>query len=135
MTETELDLARKLAAHHEWEWLGGMLVEADGDERTWRLVGGGWVQEAGESQRPRPGTWYPDLADPATQGCLIAMLTPYLDDIDQRGQLYDGSCGTWVVGYQKHSASLATITTGCDTLGEALATALLDAWDHDEGEP
>jgi hypothetical protein len=68
MTDAELELARKLAAHDEWVWMDGMRFFDSGlmDAHFSRA---GRVGRDREIERS-----YPDLADPATQGCLWAML-------------------------------------------------------------
>lgn len=127
MTDAELELARRLVAHPEWEWLGGILVESPDDkrDRAWRLVAGSWVQEAGLTYRdmaPRGMALLPDLADPATQGCLLVMLTELGHFIRYESDAHLVQWH-WHVGIDHHWDE----STGA-TLGEALARALLAAW-------
>ena len=69
MTADMLDLARRAVACPKWRWMPGMLA----------------VEQAvpGMALSPRPvrvddywhevGVWLPDLTDPATLGCLLAL--------------------------------------------------------------
>jgi len=70
MTEEQIALARRAVACKGWEWLPGMLA----------------VEQAvpGMALSPHPvrvddywhnvGVWLPDLTDPATLGCLLALV-------------------------------------------------------------
>lgn len=60
MTEQMLDLARRAVACKGWRWMPGM---ADCYGR--RLREGDWLDPAAE---------FPDLTDPATLGCLLALV-------------------------------------------------------------
>lgn len=129
MTETELELARELARHPKWKWERGML--AIWDNRRERVV---WTADDGrgllcgtDATSPEH---YPDLADPATLGCLIAMLGD--DDmiwISNSTTAYDkdGSHQVWTV--TRGRRALGTLRGR--TLGEALARAWLAVVNHD----
>ena len=60
MTADMLDLARRAVACKGWRWMPGM---ADCYGR--RLREGDWLDPAAE---------FPDLTDPATLGCLLALV-------------------------------------------------------------
>lgn len=117
MTETEQDLARQLAAHPEWRWMNGIRLLYVGPPRLGfdaRRV------DNGDQKEPREG-WIPDLADPATQGCLIAALGRNLMDVACRRYRGDEK---WTVTL---SIREATPIFSVPTLGEALARAWLAA--------
>ena len=67
MTDDMLDLARRAVACKGWRFMGGMLVsDAIGKQRIYDDV-------AGEPYWSADG-WLPDLTDPATLGCLLALV-------------------------------------------------------------
>lgn len=154
MTETELDLARRLAGHAKWAWMRGMRVidSASTSAYTYRLHAGDeepgrfatyygdpaprWASpgfEEGDSEGVRT-SHVPDLADPATQGCLWAMLCEA--SVYGRAEVrhWDHGGTPWRIWVTIPSGDeppmdLHTDTGGAgDTYGEALARALLAAW-------
>jgi len=80
MTEQMLDLARRAVACKGWRWMPGMRttegMRTIHDPRLWpdrpcAIREGTWVDTA----VPRPlGDHLPDLTDPATLGCLLALV-------------------------------------------------------------
>lgn len=133
MTKTELDLARRLAAHSKWRWMAGMRAVHDSDPRSYRLVFGAWALDDGprfRSPMPTEGMT-PDLSDAATQGCLWVMLreaTNHLVRIETGG---GDDIGAHVERLQRLNDADDTIETSSDSgsIGEAPARALLAAWD------
>lgn len=116
MTETELDLARRLAGHPKWKWMDGMqFVCPSREEPTDRVFDAG-AGETGWGTKIRR-SHVPDIADPATQGCLWAMLGKSIEI----GVEYPGKWRVRAWGDDE------IIEFGA-TLGEALARALLAAW-------
>jgi hypothetical protein len=90
MTPADLDLARRAVACKGWKWLPGMRavgqypgypvrVHAFGENvrdtddmeepEPW-----GWQQPAPYGDHVYPGPYLPDLTDPATLGCLLALV-------------------------------------------------------------
>lgn len=120
MTPTELELARELARHPKWKWERGML--AAWDNRLGRVVraadnGRGLIRGTDATGTKH----YPDLADPATQGCLIAALEPWLLDVSRRRYMSDvrWTVTIFLSGRTEHPSA--------PTLGEAIARAWLAA--------
>lgn len=60
---SNLDLARRAVACKHWRWMPGMLAVV-GVER----------QRVLSEKLPAYGDWIPDLDDPATLGCLLALV-------------------------------------------------------------
>lgn len=79
MTEEQIALARRAVACKGWRWMPGMLTTCD-----LRAVDGGDEYVIGHRSGPTKdgGGWYdgeaagllPDLTDPATLGCLLALV-------------------------------------------------------------
>jgi hypothetical protein len=80
MTDNMIELAKRAVACKGWRWMPGMrTVDAmrvihDPDrwpDRPCAIREGGWV----DTSPPRPlGDDLPDLTDPATLGCLLALV-------------------------------------------------------------
>lgn len=146
MTPARLDLARRLAASPKWRWRGGMRM-ADATTGAARVFGSGsriWSDQqvgtfpnadpfTGEPMRgtttwPPAGT-VPDLADPATAGCLIALLREVTEnfDLEPEPEVADGQgwCCSVCDGdvWIPHDGA---------TMGEAVARALLAVWDDED---
>lgn len=125
MTPTELELARELARHPAWVWMDGMRVvptrAADGVSPR-RLCHEPWKHDGSLIAPPHGHVL--DLADPATLGCLIAMLGDDVIWISNSTTVYDkdGSHQEWTV-----TRGRALERDGGRTLGEALARAWLEA--------
>lgn len=126
MTPAEQDLARQLARRPEWVWMDGMLSN----------VGRITLDRAGapgaHSGAPRLPSGhkvssgnYPDLSDPATQGCLIAALGERLQVVEPFYKSLDPNAGRmWCVETRLDTSEYPWISEGA-TLGEALAKAWL----------
>lgn len=126
MTDAELELARRLVASPRWRWIRGMTVRHGElgpclvllEEKRFVLFAG-----MCGSTNPKPLVgWLPDLADPATLGCLVALLP-----------LGSGPVDLSIARAPAHgTASIFIRDERCafdgETVGEALARALLVAW-------
>jgi hypothetical protein len=139
MTPDLLDLARKLAARPEWRWRPGMRLRSRGGNYWRRVVAAdsvhavlAWEQHLGDEADctikhkliDLRGAEI-DITDPATAGCLLAMV-PGLRTVVRR----DDPLG-WAVRYadpQDGAECWVSTTLWCPTLGEACARALLAAW-------
>lgn len=130
MNKKEIQLAQKLIAHPKWKhWMDGMgYVTYDAAEDDWCCL----VRLDGYT----PETMYvpegaiPDLEDPATLGCLLFRLENATGnsisvDLGARG-FYSVRVYT-----NKHESHPEDFETQGMTYGEALAEALLKAWDMD----
>ena len=106
MTPDQIDLARRLVACPRWRWMPGMGVTRWSDyDVLWRTNRVSTLAERGTFWLSEG--WLPALTDPATAGCLLAMLgrpttlpAPWICD--------------WHAGVP---------------LGEAVARALLVVWE------
>lgn len=66
------ELAKRAVACRHWRWMPGMKgVDVAG--RQWRRNIASWTGE-GHGIRSRYGQVLPDLSDPATLGCLLALV-------------------------------------------------------------
>lgn len=133
MTATADDLARRLVESPHWRWLPRMravtedhqaatVLHVDDDGHCLMVWGDdeGYAQQEWDAEPGAPA-WLPDLSDPATEGCLLALAREAWDssvDVEDYGT---GSVRV-VVGYDTESRGF----TGA-TLGEALAHAILAA--------
>lgn len=73
---TNLELARRAVACKRWRWVPGMLT--DSGVRVFRVDDDGYVIGYGDHRYPVvrevPASALPDLTDPATLGCLLALV-------------------------------------------------------------
>ena len=128
MTPEQIELAKRLAAHPTWQWVDGMYAAMgyDPDYEEWGRVDGD-VPAA---------CHYPDLNDPATQGCLLSMLDRglYLDlrwrpaIVDEHGQTMREE--HWTIAGDRRDGTPDHVRA--PELGTALAEALLSQWDAEE---
>lgn len=77
MTPAGQDLARQLVATEWWQWMPGVQAIGQG-YGPWTPTGRHWMTDRAvrllDSGSPHLDHAVPDLSDPATQGCLLAML-------------------------------------------------------------
>lgn len=104
MTLAEQALARELARHPDWTWQSGMMMLLDTGDVP--IVYG----RSNNTEERRDCV--PDLADPATQGCIMVAI----------GDVKIDALDPWV---QWRNADGSFSSTYSDTLGEALARAWL----------
>ena len=107
---------RAVAAKH-WRWMSGMKVAVpaghEGDTGYYRILL--------SSDEPEAGA-YPDLTDPATVGCLLALVRKAWGD-PTLCVVLDTSDGRWCVGCWEDNG-IAMRGRGGATEAEALVDAL-----------
>lgn len=128
MTEADVldDLARALRANPMWEWVPGMLVHAFPGVAF--RVGEKWGTPFLEHGDP-----VVQLGDPATAGCLLYLLAkadkgpdvsiPFVDAVDW----HTGTPDPWFVEIWETGVDYPRFEGS--SLGEAVAKALLAAWE------
>jgi hypothetical protein len=134
MTDKLRDLGRRAIACRGWKWMDGML---DGAQSGWRYdaqlngflvcdetnIGDVTAIDAFlESVEPNS---LPDLSDPATLGCLLALVRSALKD-DTVYVRYFPDDDVWCVGSGKLVASLLVVN-GKNAEGKSEAEALIAA--------
>jgi hypothetical protein len=139
VTEEQIALARRAVACKGWRWMGGMLrvspvlekaffdfhpdvmptervldqhPSTDADKR-WSNATNAWVQ------------LLPDLTDPATLGCLLALVREACGDDEAYAIPWHDEDGGWTVCVREEDRSV-NVSEG-DTEAEALVAALEDA--------
>lgn len=127
------DLARRAVACKHWRWMPGMRA-VDGAERfRVSVVSHGYPQGVDEEQPMKVNVdlglrWFPDLTDPATLGCLLALVREAWGDewLACKGD-YSPHSSTWVVYSGKpHGRGFLTQVAGTrySFEAEALVAAL-----------
>jgi hypothetical protein len=70
-----IELGARAVACKGWRWLPGMLARYYGDGAAWHLLTDGDGYGLPFKHRPpNPRDAWPDLRDPATLGCLLALV-------------------------------------------------------------
>jgi hypothetical protein len=134
MTEAQVELAKRAVACKGWRWMPGM--------RGWNPVGENWFRvadDAGilcaspylvtfEGRHANGSRWAslsgcsPDLTDPATSGCLLALVREAWGDSEMHMAL--GAKGwVWLTGESRAYDVVMPINAGA-TEAEALVAAL-----------
>jgi len=118
-----VDLARRVVACLRWRWMDGMRA-LDGD----RKCGFRLTENSGLPGHPDPvvdDSWTPDLSDPATLGCLLALVREawgapralvrlsadgvrfHIFDVDRVGGINEGNWRGWLSeDYPSEAAAL-----------------------------
>ena len=115
------ELARRAIACKRWRWMPGMLAimtEPHEGETTFRVV-----DYIGNRETGAPITMYPDLSDPATLGCLLALVR---EAHGAPAAYFMGSVNNqWVVHhFTEPEAYWKSLTKWQPTEAEALVAAL-----------
>jgi len=118
MTDEQIALAKRAVACKGWRFMGGMLVaDAIGKQRVYDDV-------AGEPYWSADG-WLPDLTDPATVGCLLALVREAWGDDEAYAIPWNDEDGGWTLCVGEEDRDV-NVSEG-DTEAEALVFALEDA--------
>ena len=111
MTDNAQDLARRAVACPGWRWMPGMLGQDQSDGATWTCLGrailaGGrestrfrWAEPGGAICRDTEVDMLPDLTDPATLGCLLALVREAWGMPTGITVAYSDDTGRWVVSW------------------------------------
>ena len=86
-------LAERAVACRHWRWMPGMLAVDTGGLK-WRKLNASWVGE-GHGVRTCRTPLVPDLTDPATVGCLLALVR--MRGANDLACWYSRQLGLWVV--------------------------------------
>ena len=108
------DLARRAVACRHWRWLPGMLARYYGDGAAWhRLTDGDGYGLPFKHRPPNPRDAWPDLSDPATVGCLLALVREAAEPERVPGDwpmvcTYQNAAKKWGVGTWLNESGKAT---------------------------
>jgi hypothetical protein len=116
MTEAQVELAKRAVWCRGWRWMPGMLAWRP-DCPPVRLAA---IEDAGNALQEY--RWLPDLTDPATVGCLLALVRAAWGDSEMHMAL--GAKGwVWLTGESRAYDVVIPINAG-ETEDEALVAAL-----------
>ena len=114
MTDDMLDLARRAVACRGWRWMPGM--------RWWTEDDRGRLDDFQPEYMGRPPDALPDLTDPATLGCLLALVREAWGKEDMNAvRLFRDGFRKWCVEYDDDATDAASYGP---TEAEALVAAL-----------
>lgn len=131
MTSPAETLARRAVACPEFRWMRGMLCLTDEDGYAARILSVGLTGKTSETADSYDGGGIitrghirdealPDLDDPATLGCLLALVREAWGVI----LVSDNESGTGWVVVAGDCGAKTSVTTSAETLAEALIAAL-----------
>ena len=118
-----IELARRASSCQRWRWMPGMLAWRP-DCPPIRVAN---IEDAGNALQEN--NWLPELTDPATIGCLLALVREARGDL--LGFLVPERNGNWTYYTRLYSADYWT----GGTEAEALVTALEAAPVHEGATP
>lgn len=110
-----IDLATRAVACKGWKWMLGMSTLED-ERVTW--VG---EDRVGDCDSLIPSSSLPDLDDPATIGCLLALVREAVSDPHAHVDFYQGE---WCVQWQLSPDEDSPFCLVADSEAAALVTAL-----------
>lgn len=114
------DLSKRVVACRHWRWMPGMrAVDSDGQAaRVVQRSGAAVLEDVGGAAYPMAST-LPDLDDPATLGCLLALVR---EAWGCRTAYFTHSHGSWLV--MRRDPWSLPLCEPQDTEAEALIAAL-----------
>lgn len=122
MTEEQIALGRRAVACKGWRWMDGM--KANNDPEYGSVVSSCWSSSTSirmpdwRMDEVMSGRWLPDLADPATLGCMLTLVREAWGEPTMSAHFYDAEAWWEVLGYRRAPGKPA------DTEAEALVAAL-----------
>jgi hypothetical protein len=132
------ELGRRAVACKHWRWMPGMLASnGEEDVRIFYTSADNLLViefedcEFGMVRIPKDTCLIPDLSDPATLGCLLALVREAYEDEWTRelSSFFDATAMGWRVGVILKGTALIPYAKGCSLLpfeseAEALVSAL-----------
>lgn len=121
MNEEMMALGRRAVACKGWRWMDGM--KANNDPEYGSVVSSCWSSSTSirmpdwRMDDVMSGRWLPDLADPATLGCLLALVREAFDSPGMCACMMQGP-GEWMILLDTSNHVIAR------TEAEALVAAL-----------
>jgi hypothetical protein len=97
MTDNMIELAKRAIACKHWKWMAGMRQLVSANLAPYRVVSLDWSPPEGDTLMETYAnvSMLPDLTDPATLGCLLALVREAWSD--QRINTLPTTDGGWAV--------------------------------------
>ena len=131
----EIELARRAVACDGWRWMPGMLICPRAGDPAYRIVGVWLVEETQTSTywkdpaiipMRRDPIGLPDLTDPATLGCVLALVREAWGD-DRISSVANTIYGTRMILIPDDASADGERLIGCATTERAALVAALEA--------
>ena len=128
MNDEQIALARHAVACDHWRWMPGIRLECGdillwSDDHHWHCAGGqNWTRWRHERIGQADRGSLPDLTDPGTLGCLLALVREAWGDPDAHPAL--GAAGWVLMSGESRVADVVYPSPAGRTEAEALVAAL-----------